>query len=779
MKKLITALLLMTVTFAYGQSVTGMDEYGNMAQYDEQGNNTFNPHNNDTTRKSKTVPKGIYVWTVDRKLGNIIKAEVDTIPHLFPNDMMGMGKTGEYNTLGSNFTSRQSRIFINRPLTEQFIFTQYYNQIQKSPDQFHFTNTLSPITNLNYNSCGDKTNGEDHLEAKFAANAGKRLGFGFDIDYAYARGYFQSQNISHFLGSVYTSYLGDKYQLHALFGRRHQKATENGGITNDDYITHPDLFTESYSENEIPVILASNWNRNDSHHFFLTHRYNVGFYREVPMTEEEIKAQKEIEKAKRKAEAEKEAEKSKGRNETEKKYAGRPDNAKVMDMEPLSAPAVKQQPDTTEVDTTRIKVPSKAVADSLLALEPIDSTKLYMKKEFVPVTSFIHTLDYDYYNRIYQAYRSTQHYYANTYYDKLSDGSYGGDSIFDQTKHQMIRNTIGIGLLEGFNKWAKAGVQVFATHELRRYDLPEINENGTSWLRRSTEQTISVGGRLNKTQGKTLHYNLSGETWLIGEDLGQLKLDFNTDLNFALWGDTVRLAANAYLYRLNPSYYERHYHSKHFWWDNSLEMMHRMRVEGLFSYEKTKTTLRVAIEEIQNYTYFGIEYNRTTNDLTKMSADVHQASGILHILTAQVDQKLKLGPLHWDNILTYQTSSDKDILPLPMLNAFTNLYLKFVYSKVLTIELGTDATYFTSYTAPDYLPQLNQFAVQKNGDSKVELGNMPIVDVYANLHLKHARFYVMMSNLAYNNFNKKTFLVPHYSLNRQVLRIGISWNFFN
>ena len=67
---------------------------------------------------------------------------------------------------------------------------------------------------------------------------------------------------------------------------------ENGGITNDDYVTHPETFTDQYVSSEIPTNLTSNWNRNDGLHLFLTHRYNVGFYRKVPMTEQEIEAKK-------------------------------------------------------------------------------------------------------------------------------------------------------------------------------------------------------------------------------------------------------------------------------------------------------------------------------------------------------------------------------------------------------------------------------------------------------------------------------------------------------
>ncbi|MBQ5511826.1 MAG: hypothetical protein IIT94_11995, partial [Prevotella sp.] len=55
----------------------------------------------------------------------------------------------------------------------------------------------------------------------------------------------------------------------------------------------------------------------------------------------------------------------------------------------------------------------------------------------------------------------------------------------------------------------------------------------------------------------------------------------------------------------------------------------------------------------------------------------------------------------------------------------------------------------------------------------------PIVDVYANFHLKHTRFFVMMSHVNAEIGDKNYFLVPHYPLNGRVLRFGLSWNFFN
>lgn len=725
-KKQYLLLMIVAVSLLNGQSLLAQtrnnnDEFGSSNGLYEN-NNTFNPHDNDSTKKHKEIPKGIYAWTVDRKFGDIMRVEVDTMPHLYPQSTLAMGQYMQYNTIGNNYSARQNRIFIDRKPKQQFAFTDVYDMVLRQPDEHHFTNTLSPITNLSYDNCGNKTNGEDHLNARFAVNAGKRIGLGMNINYAYARGYFQEQNISHFGATFYTSYLGDQYQLHVLYSTHHQKAAENGGITNDDYITHPELTEQSYSANEIPVILQRNWNRNDHQHLFLTHRYSLGFYEQVPMTEEEKKAKMFA-------------------------LASAEDNKK----DSVGAP----------VDTLAI-----------------DSAMLFMKREFKPVTSFIHTAELSSHDRRYQAYASPTGYYNDTFYKRYDDG-YGSDSILDVTNYFSLKNTLAVALMEGFNKYAMAGLKVFASHELRRAKMPLYITNEEALLGTFSEHSISIGGQLQRKQGHTFHYDLLAETWVAGEDIGQFKLDGQADLNFAFLGDTVRLVTKGYFYRLNPTLYERKFHAKHFWWDNILDKETRTRIEGNFTYEKTKTTLRIAIEEIQNYTYYGMSYTRANETNTLLTAGVRQHSGNLNVLTAQLEQKLKLGPLHWDNILTCQSSSNQNVLPLPTLNAFSNLYLEFMVAGVLRVELGGAATWFSKYYAPDFCPGINQFAVQENMQTRTELGNFPFVDVYANLHLKHARFFLMMQNATASSFGRKYFLAPHYAQNESVLHFGVSWNFFN
>lgn len=756
--------------------------YNEDSQFRPQTNRKVNT---DSLGSDKEIPKGIRVWTVDERFGDTKAAVVDTLQHLYMNTTFTEGLRGEYNTLGNMGTARLNRIFIDRRNTQgNFIFTEPYDYIVNPVSDFHFTNTYSPITNITLNSCGDKVTGEDDFKAMFAVNANKRLGAGFRFDYKYGRGYYNAQSTSHFKYTMWASYLGDRYQAHLLFSTNHEKMTENGGITNDDYIKHPEIYTESFATNEIPTVLEQNWNRLDNQHIFFTHRYNVGFSRKVKMTEEEIKAKKFAMASKKenaeenaKEEARKKA-KEQGKKFDEKaydkqqgaKFTGRPDGARIAGDEPAKGSAAKD----IKTDSTRIAVNGKAAADSLLAVQKKNAEdSLFYKSEYVPVTSFIHTVKFDNYRRIYEAYQTPADYYLNEYYDA---GRLTGDSIYDQTKHWHMKNTFAIAMLEGFNKWAKAGLKAFASYDLRHYELPTM-EGG---FEKYNEHVLSVGGQLSKQEGKTLHYNAVAEIGLTGVDAGTLAIDGNVDVNIPFLGDTLQVRGDAFFHRETPSFYYRNYHARHLWWENDLDKTIHTRIMGTLSFPKTRTKLRVAVDEIKNYTYFSQSYDITEEGLRKgVMVTPMQESGGINLLTAQLEQNFRLGILNWENQFTYQHSSKESVLPVPAFNAYTNLYIKFKVVKVLNVDLGADMRYFTSYEAPDYSPYMGQYTVQGNGENNVKIGNYPIVNVYANVHIKHTRFFVMMSHINAGQGDKNYFFAPHYPMNERVFRIGVSWNFFN
>lgn len=694
----------------------------NLGTHDRNGN----PIDTTAVTDATTIPIGLFSWKIDNRLGNVTPVPVDTIQTGFQNSNDMGGPTGQFNYLGNLGSPRMSRIFFDRPDDSQFIFLDPYNFSFQRPQDVVFTNTLSPFTNLTYYKSLNNRNGEERFKSYFAINANKRLGFGFNIDYLYGRGMYSDQNTAFFNGNLFAYYRGDKYDMHFIFSNNNMKMAENGGIADDRYITDPLDMAEGkkqYASTDIPTNLNKVWNHNSGYHVFLTHRYNLGFYKK---------------------------------------------NNKEQNVND-SLPQMMNLPTDSLIN--------KSLNDSLKTTEKIDS--IDVNPEFVPVTSFIHTLQIDLDKRKY----ITQ---DNSQAQKLYEYNFFGNDSTDLTKRTSIKNTFGISLREGFNKWAKAGLTAYITHEYRDFTLCDttgIDDNRI--FKHYKENNLSVGGELLKEQGKLLHYRILGELGIAGEDAGQFKVEGKGDLNFRLLGDTVRLEANAFVKNLNPVFFYRHFHSKHYWWDNTdLSKIMRTRIEGTLHVGKLGTTLRAGVENIKNYTYLDNASVAVTNNDGKVTsyknnAIVKQDGSNIQILTAMWQQKLKAGIFHLDTEIVYQKSSNENILPLPELSAYANLYLKSALVKdVFNVELGADARYFTKYYAPDYSPVMGQFYLQ-NPNEKIEIGGYPMINVYANLQWKRTRIFVMMYHINQGSGDSNYFLAPHYPINPKMLKIGISWNFFD
>ncbi|OUP10669.1 hypothetical protein B5F34_04485 [Mediterranea sp. An20] len=676
-------------TNTLNQDGTMRDQYGNQIDPATQ------PDNLDSTHVDiQSLPPKLYMWTISETLGERTIIPADTASLNFQSTNLVEGMQGHYNYLGNLGAPRQSRLFFERRNDYPTIFIAPLSFFYFRPDQFKFTNSNVPFTNLTYYKAGSRINGEDRFKSYFSVNANKRLAFGFNIDYLYGRGYYSNQATSHFNAGIFASYIGEKYQMHAAYNNFFFKMNENGGITDDRYITRPEEMEDVGGNQYIPVRLEETSNRNHDFFVYLTHRYRLGFHREVTKIEE---TQDPV--ARRKAERD-----------------------------------------------------STAIPKDTLIVE-----------EFVPVTSFIHTFKIE---RSNHRFRSGS---EPTGADAIYDNTYLQEGFSrDSTLALSVKNVLGISLLEGFNKYAKAGLTAYISHKFSRYTL--MNMDTTIANPRPVhydEQEVFVGGELSKRQGKLLHYNVNGEIGLAGEAIGQFKVNGDINLNFRLGKDTVNFYARGHVSNLLPSFYMRHYHSNHFTWDNDdMKKEFRTGVEGELNIDRWGTNLRAGMENIKNYTYF---------DQNALPA---QHSGSVQVLSATLNQNFKLGIFHLDNEITWQKTSNASILPLPDFSLYHNFYLLTKLVKVLTVQLGADVRYFTSYNAPAYMPATQQFHLQPE-DDQVKIGGYPIVNAYLNIHLKRTRIFVMMYHVNAGMGNRQSFLVPHYPINPRLLKIGISWNFYD
>jgi hypothetical protein len=314
---------------------------------------------------------------------------------------------------------------------------------------------------------------------------------------------------------------------------------------------------------------------------------------------------------------------------------------------------------------------------------------------------------------------------------------------------------------EGFQDWVKAGFTAFIYFEKRQFTLPGDSVMGTVVY---DEFSTFIGAELAKKRGSLLTYDARGEFCVVGSDLGEFRLTGNIQSKFPLLGKTASIQANGYIKNVVPAFYQRHHHSRYFWWDTPLKNVQRVFVGGAVAWEETKTQLSVGVESIQNFVYFD------TISIPR------QYDSNLQVITGRLKQDFRYKALGWENEVVYQISSNSDVLPLPQISAYTNLYVAFKLVKVLSVQLGADVHYHTSYHAPYYEPATQQFHVQ----DKIKTGNYPLINAYANFHLKQARFFVSAYNLGSILINNPAyFSMPHYPLNPMVIKMGVSVMFNN
>lgn len=678
--------------------------------------------NKDKEKKGEARAKakrGIRVWTINDASGLSDSVAVDTTSHAFQNTTFTTGTKGFYNSLGNLGSPRKSKLYSLRPEMTDYIFIQPYDFFIKDINTFHFTNTYSPITNITYHECGDSDNGEDHLVAKYATNINKDAGIGFNIDYIYGRGYYDNQSTADFGFNLYGSIIKDRYKAHMLIFANYIKTHENGGITDDEYVKNPQKFPTNYTTKEIPTNLSKAWNKMHVNGIQFNHRYSVGYEKKKTSNNKVVTSVKT--------------------DSTQKKQTNVPPGA-------ISARELE-------------KDEMQSRTDDLAKVQTKDSSV------FIPVSSIIHTLRIGANSRKFLANQSLANFYTNNYLDC--------DSVSEHFDNVLISNYLGLELSEGLNKYLSAGIRLFAKHDFNNYKMP-----GQQTRDNFTENRFSVGAQIFREKSSLLNYLLTAQTSSDGDSWGEYELRGQGVLSVKLLKDTVNLTLRASSINKKPTFYYRHYQSNYLWWSNNLSKQLSNNAGVTLESRRLALRLRGDIYNITNYTYFKTAIQNGAEGKHTINTEVAQASKNISVFAIALDKDFRYGILNWENSIIWQTTNSKEILPLPVITAYTNLYLKFRIAKVLKTEVGADLSYFTKYYADTYSPALGLYANQPTEDL-IKVGGHPIISVYANFHLKHTRFYLMASHLNYNKEGGTTFGAPHYPVNPFVIKFGLSWNFFN
>jgi hypothetical protein len=392
-------------------------------------------------------------------------------------------------------------------------------------------------------------------------------------------------------------------------------------------------------------------------------------------------------------------------------------------------------------------------------VDPEDSTEV---ERFIPVATIFHTMDVTHYERRFTMNKGAQDadtpFFENNYINSTTTA--------DTTGYRSFTTYAGLRLNEGFNRWSQFGVAAFLGYEYQQY-TNLVDSLDLSYIdRKHTSHNVWVGGQLSRHLSSALEFDVTGQTCLSGDKVGDVKLDgaLSTTLHFGRRRpDSLIVSASGLFRNSRASYLLDHYFSNHFRWSNDFDREQRLRLTGTLTYPRSGTQVSVGVEHVNNFHYFDSlclprQYDRQ-----------------LDVFSVEAQQKLRLGILHWDNTVLFQTSTEEEVLSLPKLSVRSDLYLSFVIAHTLRTQLGVSGYYFSRYYAPNYQPATQQFCAQQD----IKCGNYPVANGYVNCRLKKLRFYVMMYNMLDGAFTSDTFISPYYPMAPRRFEWGVSVDFQN
>ncbi|MDO4695779.1 putative porin [Porphyromonas sp.] len=226
----------------------------------------------------------LHATYIFRRTGDVKTAFLDTLKlnYFHRSSIEGLSVAEAYtSTYASPY---QSKIYFDRPLDQwgDFYFTNPYDHLIHRGEDMRFFDAKVPYTSLAYIKNGGSDNVEENFHTLFSTNLGKKLNVGGQFDYDYANGYYASTKSKNVTYRAFLSYKGDRYQAYLSVGNTNTINLENGGITDDRYITNPDEFTDgrrSLLLKDIPTKYKGVWNRIHFGSVRLNHRFSLGITR--------------------------------------------------------------------------------------------------------------------------------------------------------------------------------------------------------------------------------------------------------------------------------------------------------------------------------------------------------------------------------------------------------------------------------------------------------------------------------------------------------------------
>ena len=227
---------------------------------------------------------------------------------------------------------------------------------------------------------------------------------------------------------------------------------------------------------------------------------------------------------------------------------------------------------------------------------------------------------------------------------------------------------------------------------------------------------------------------------------------------FTLSGEFSQSASSA-------GYWMDHWLSNHYMWQNDFGKENETRFNVAFTVPDHGIELGFWQSVVTGKIYYGADCKPA------------QHSGAVSLTSVYAQKNFNIKGLHLDHRVLVQLTSNREVVPVPLVSAFLSYYYEFwVKRDVLRVQIGLDGRFNTSYYAQGYNPALSVFYNQ----NEVKIGDYPYVDAFVSAKWKRMRILFKYQHLNKGLFgNGEAFQVARYPLNPGMFKLGISWAFYD
>ena len=659
--------------------------------------------------------KRIFTWNKGRYFNDVVPRDIDTSYNYYYNDYPFMRKDLNVSYLGIVGSAVQTYNFRKRKSVEGVSFYEPYECYSYNPYTAPMYNSKTPYTELAYwgTLFANDERAENDLHIMTTQNIFPSFNFTLEYDRVGANGMLENEKVDNRTFMAAVNYLGKKYQMHGGYIYNKMSKGENGGIVDNFWIRDTTV-----GSREIDVRLKDASTLIKKNTVFLDQTYRIPF-----------------------------------------NFIQKMKDRKVLKKENAYRDSVIATGDSIAIAAMEVLLAEKQESRAAKSADTLNTDI---------TTAFIgHSSEYSTYRKIYEDKIGLEDTEARNLYNNkfYINPTASADSI----RVMKFENKLFIKLQPWASDAIVSAINVGIGDKLMNYYMftPDSylyrKKGNTVW-----NSTYLYGGV--KGQYKNyFHWDADGYYTFLGKEINDFGIDANMGFNIYPFRryrkSPISFNAHFGTNLKEPDYYQQHYYSNHYKWDNDFRKISTTTLDGTISIPHWKLNIDAGWTLIKNHIYYDGQ------------AMAQQEASAVSVFNVALTKNFKLWGLHFDNQALFQLSSNENVIPLPMVAINARWYWQFnVVKKVMQMQIGANVTYNTNWYAPGYSPALGMFYNQK----VEKYGNCPYIDAFVNIQWKRACIFVKFVNvgMGWPMEHADYFSAHGYIRPQRAFKLGIFWPFY-